>query len=224
MDWSVVVNILLRAFFGYFVIFILIKLMGKREVGQLSLFDLVVLLVIADIMVLGIENYEQPIWWFIFPIILITGIQKLLALIGLKNNKLRHFLDGTESIIIDNGKIDPKVMKKGFYNLDDLYVQLRQKDIRSVDEVQYAILESNGQLSVFTFEENKDHIFPFPIVLTGEIQKQNLKHLKKTSEWLKAELHEMGYDDIKKLFLVVYEHDKLKVVKPKPLENTDTKN
>jgi uncharacterized membrane protein YcaP (DUF421 family) len=215
MDWNVVLNILFRAFFGYFLLLILIKLMGKREVGQLSLFDLVVLLVIADIMVLGIENYNESFFLFIIPIILLALIQKVLAFISLKSNKIRHLLDGTESVIINNGRINKKVMKKGFYNLDDLYLQLRQKNIRSVTEVQYAILESNGKLSVFTYDENKDKIFPLPLVLTGEIQTRNLKHIKKTEKWLMAELSELGYQQLNEIFLVVYENQKVKVIEPK---------
>ena len=108
-----------------------------------------------------------------------------------------------------------KVMKKGFYNLDDLYLQLRQKNIRSVVEVQYAILESNGKLSVFTYDENKDKIFPLPLVLTGEIQTRNLKHIKKTEKWLMAELSELGYQQLNEIFLVVYENQKVKVIEPK---------
>lgn len=218
MDWKVVFNVLTRAFLGYFLLLFLIKLMGKREVGQLSLFDLIVLLVIADIMVLGIENYEDSFLLFVIPIVLLALIQKILAFISLKSNKIRHILDGTESMIIINGKIDQKAMKKGFYNLDDLYLQLRQQNIRSVSEVQFAILENNGKLSCFTYEENKDKIFPLPLVLTGEIQKRNLRPLKKTDKWLMAELKQMGYPNIKELFLVVYEENKLKIIEPKKEE------
>lgn len=218
MDWNIVFNIMLRALLGYFLLLILIKLMGKREVGQLSLFDLVVLLVIADIMVLGIENFKESFFLFVIPIILLALIQKLLAFISLKSNKIRHILDGTESVIINNGKINQKVMRKGFYNLDDLYIQLRQKNIRSVIEVQYAILESNGKLSVFTFEENKERIFPLPIILTGEVQKRNLKHIKKTENWLRAELKQMGISRLEDLFLVTYENQKLKIIEPEKEE------
>ena len=144
-------QILLRTFIGYFVLIVMLKVMGKREVGQLSLFDLTILLSIADIMIIGIENYELNYWYVILPIILLTLLQKLIAYIILKSNTLRKVFDGEESIIIFKGNINIQEMKKLCYNFDDLLSQLRQKDIRSIEEVEYAILENSGKLSVFKY-------------------------------------------------------------------------
>ena len=143
-------QILLRTCVGYFILLLMLKIMGKREIGQLSLFDLIILLSIADIMIIGIENYELNYWYVILPIVLLSFLQKLIAFVILKSKKLRNVFDGNESVIIYKGKINIQEMKKLCYNFDDLLPQLRQKDIRSIEEVEYAILENNGQMSFLT--------------------------------------------------------------------------
>ena len=83
--------------------------------------------------------------------------------------------------------------------MSDLYTQLREKSIRSIDEVEYAILETNGNLSVFTFDENKN-VFPLPIIVSGEIEKDNLKYIKKTQKWVIEELYKQGINNIKDVY------------------------
>ncbi|MDD3999896.1 MAG: DUF421 domain-containing protein [Bacilli bacterium] len=149
MDWL----ILLKIAIVYFVILLLMKFMGKREIGQLSLFDFVIILVIADIAVIGVENNDQPFYILLIGIFLLGLIQKVLAKLMLKMPKLRSFFDGMDSPIIIDGKINVKEMKKQSYNIDDLISQLRLKNIRSFSEVKYAILEANGEISVFKNDE-----------------------------------------------------------------------
>lgn len=151
-------NILLKAVAVYFLTLFVLKFMGKREIGQLSLFDFVVILIIADVAVISIENNDYPFYSYLLPIILIAVIQKTLAKVSLKITKLRDIFDGTESLIIVEGKINIKEMKKQSYNIDDLIIQLRLKNIRSISEVRYLVLETNGEISVFKwtdFETNQ---------------------------------------------------------------------
>lgn len=96
--------------------------------------------------------------------------------------------------------------------MSDLYTQLREKNIRSIEEVEYAILETNGNLSVFTFEENKDKIFPLPLIISGIIQKDNLILIGKTEKWLLAELKLLGVEDYKKIYGISYVDGKIKIV------------
>lgn len=212
MFWNEIGVILLRTTTSYALLVILMKFMGKREVGQLSLFDLLILLSIVDIMVLGIENFEKNFFFSLLPMILLAIIQRLIALIALYVPFLRRLLDGTETLVIKKGKIQVDAMKKQRYNMEDLLLQLRQKNIRSIEEVEYALLETNGRLSVFTYTENKDNIFPLPLVISGDINQNNLKILGKGEEWLKKELHDLQVDDIKNVLCAIYQNGKVQII------------
>ncbi|MCR3919269.1 DUF421 domain-containing protein, partial [Bacillus licheniformis] len=134
----------------YFIIFILFRLMGKREIGELSILDLVVFIMMAEIAVLAIENLDDHLLHTIIPILVLTLIQVIFAYLSLKNQKIRRLLDGKPTIIIDRGKIDEHAMRTQRYNYDDLMTQLRDKNVERIGDVSYAILEPTGKLSVFT--------------------------------------------------------------------------
>ena len=175
--------VMIRTVFFYFFIFVIYRVMGKREVGQLSITDLIVSLLIAELTVISIENYDKSILYSLIPIVILVLLQCILAYISLKKPKFRIFLDGNPSVIIKNGKINYNEMLKQRYNLDDLLVQLRDKGYRSIEEIEYAILESSGTLSVFPYENGKSPL-PLPIILDGDIQEDTLKHLKKDKKWV----------------------------------------
>lgn len=204
--------IIFRTVVGFILLTVSMKIMGKREIGQLSIFDFLIVLSIADIMIIGIENFDESIWNFIVPMILIVLFQKIIAIITLRFTKLRDKIDGKENIIIRKGKIQLDQMEKEKYNMNDLYTQLRAKNIRSIDEVEYAILETNGNLSVFTFEENKDHIFPLPLIISGEIQQENLALIQKTEKWLQTELELQDIYSPQEVYGASYQDGKVKVV------------
>lgn len=204
---KMLLQILLRTTIGYFILLSMLKIMGKREIGQLSLFDLIILLSIADIMIIGIENYNLNYWYVVLPIILLTLLQRLIAFIVLKSKKLRKLFDGEESIIIHKGKINIKEMKRLCYNFDDLLSQLRQKDIRSIEEVEYAILENSGKLSVFKYSDT--NCFPLPIIVSGEIEKNYLKLIGKDIKWVEKELSKQNVS-LKKVYCGIYQDDTIK--------------
>ena len=141
-------------------IVIVYKIMGKREIGELSVIDLIVSLFIAELVAISIENYNESLFVSIVPIITIVLLQLLSSKISLKNKKARDILDGNPSVIINRGKVNFKEMLKQRYNIDDLLVQLRNQSIKSIEEVDYAILENNGKLSVFKkSESDNSHIW-----------------------------------------------------------------
>lgn len=175
--------VMIRTVFFYFFIFVIYRIMGKREVGQLSITDLIVSLLIAELTVISIEGYDKSILFSLVPIVILVLLQCILSYFSLKKPKFRIFLDGNPSVIIKNGKINYNEMLKQRYNLDDLLVQLREKGYRSIEEIEYAILESNGTLSVFPYENGKSPL-PLPIILDGDIQEDTIKHLKKDKKWV----------------------------------------
>lgn len=175
--------VMIRTVFFYFFIFLIYRIMGKREVGQLSITDLIVSLLIAELTVISIENYEKSMLYSLIPIVILVLLQCILSYFSLKKPKFRIFLDGNPSLIIKNGKINYNEMLKQRYNLDDLLVQIREKGYRSIEEIEYAILESNGTLSVFPYDNGKSPL-PLPIILDGDIQEDTIKHLKKDKKWI----------------------------------------
>ncbi|MBO5530672.1 MAG: DUF421 domain-containing protein [Bacilli bacterium] len=187
-------KILFRAVFFYFMIVFAYKFMGKRELGELSLVDFVISTVLSQIIAISIENYKEPLLFTLAPLIVLVLLQVFLAYLSLKNKKIRTFLDGTESLIINKGKLNKNEMKKQRYSLDDLLSQLRDKDIRTIDEVDYAVLETGGKLSVFKKDDKERTVFPLPLILDGEIEYKNLEYINKDEYWLLDILKEKKTD------------------------------
>lgn len=146
-------SLLVRTVIIYFVVFLIIRFMGKREIGKLSVFDLVISVMIAEIAVIVVEDTKRAMWEGILPMVTLLLIQIGSAFMTMKNRKLRLLFDGKPSVIIDKGKINSEVMKKQRYNLDDLMLQLRENRISSVSDVEFAILETSGKLSVISKED-----------------------------------------------------------------------
>lgn len=204
--------ILMKTLGGYFILVLMMKLMGKREIGQLSVFDLVILLSISDIMVIGIDNFRDSYWYAIVPIIALSVVQKLIAFISLRFPLIRSFFDGRETIIIANGKINIKAMRSQNYNFNDLLTQLRQNNVRSIKEVQYAILETTGNLSVFTFAENSDGFFPLPLVVSGHIEKEAISSLQLTREDIVETIKTKYNLSIKEVEYAYFQNGEIKIL------------
>ena len=206
-------TVLFRTLFFYFFVLIAYRIMGKREIGQLGVIDLIVSILIAELVAISIEETENPIYLTIIPIALLVILEVLFAYISIKSRKFRTLFDGKPSLIICNGKINYKEMVKQRYSLDDLLVSLRQQGIKDLDMVEYAFLEPNGELSVFKYNLFKlKSSYPMPLILDGSIQKGAFKHIHKTEAWLKSELKNknLTYEDI---FYAFYKNKKIYIIK-----------
>ncbi|GIP24887.1 hypothetical protein J23TS9_00170 [Paenibacillus sp. J23TS9] len=137
-----------RTVLMYFVIFLTLRIMGKREIGKLSIFDLVISIMIAEIGVFVLEDIKRPIYDGLFPMATLVIIQISIAFISLKSRKARLLFEGKPSILVSGGKLHRSEMKKQRYNLDDLLLQLRGQNIENIADVEFAILENSGQLTV----------------------------------------------------------------------------
>ena len=184
--------------------------MGKREIGELSILDLVVFVMIAELAVLAIEDTATSIILQLLPMLVLLAVQIFLAYLSLKSVRFRQIVDGKPAIIINKGKIDEGAMRKHRYNFDDLLLQLREKDIRNISDVDFAILEPSGKLSIFTKEENleKDD-FTQPIIMDGFIQEENLRETGLSKNGLLEKLKEKGYTDINKISFCSYQNGEL---------------
>lgn len=192
-DFMSFLIVLWKTLFFYFLIMIIYRIMGKREVGELSIMDLIVSIFIAELAAISIDNYKESIFLSVIPIVVLVVIQLVISRISLKSSMMRNILDGNPSVIIDRGKVNFKEMLKQRYNLDDLLVQLRSRGIKSIEEVDYAILETSGKLSVFKRSDDKSRSYPLPIIIDGKIQKDVLFQIGKDSMWLMEALNKEGY-------------------------------
>ncbi|WP_026672449.1 DUF421 domain-containing protein [Alkalihalobacterium bogoriense] len=208
MDYG---TIILRTIFIYFIILFVLRFMGKREIGQLSVLDFVVSIMIAELAVVSIENIQVPMLHTIVPIVMLSLIQIFFAFLSLKSEKLRKLVDGRPSVLINKGKIDEGEMRKQRYNFDDLLIQLRQNNVHNIADVEFAILEPSGQLSVIEKDNNNDknHVsLPLPLILDGNVQKEHLQKLNQTELWLRQEMRKLGYRDIKKISYCALQGDR----------------
>ena len=202
--------VLYRSIFFYIMIVIVYKIMGKREIGELSVIDLIVSLFIAELVAISIENYNESLFVSIVPIITIVLLQLLSSKISLKNKKARDILDGNPSVIINRGKVNFKEMLKQRYNIDDLLVQLRNQSIKSIEEVDYAILENNGKLSVFKKSES-DNTYPLPLIINGILDENTLLQIKKSKKWLINELNDKNII-LDNIFYCFYQNNNLYII------------
>ena len=140
----------------YVIIVIILRIMGKRELGELGVIDVVVFIVMAEVAAFALDDPNKKLIQSIVPMLILLAIQLLSSFMSLKSKKFRDLVDGDPTLIIKDGKILEKEMRKQRYNLDDLFQQLREQSIGSVHEVSIAYLEPSGSLSVFT----KDDVHP----------------------------------------------------------------
>nr|WP_285847958.1 MULTISPECIES: DUF421 domain-containing protein [unclassified Mesobacillus] len=195
----------------YLLILLIFRLMGKREIGELSILDLVVYIMIAEMASLAIENTKDPLINTLLPISILVIIQITLALLSLKSKKFRDIVDGKPTIIINNGKIDEKAMRSQRYNFDDLLLQLREKDVGDISDVEYAILEPSGTLSIFqkNYDDQQDNSsLALPLIIDGEVQEDNLDMIDKSRSWMLEKLRNKGYEDPGEISFCSYQNGK----------------
>ncbi|WP_226646627.1 DUF421 domain-containing protein [Mesobacillus subterraneus] len=206
--------ILFRTVFLYLLILLIFRIMGKREIGELSILDLVVYIMIAEMSSLAIENTKDPLINTLLPIGIFVIIQITLAMLSLKSKKFRDIVDGKPTIIINDGKIDEKAMRSQRYNFDDLLLQLREKDVGDIADVEYAILEPSGTLSIFQKKQGEQEgqqdssSLALPLIIDGEVQEDNLGMIDKSSSWLLEQLRKQGYEDPVEISFCSYQNGK----------------
>ncbi|GIQ70135.1 DUF421 domain-containing protein [Xylanibacillus composti] len=213
MEWSA---ILFRTVLIYFVLFLVLRLMGKREIGKLSVFDLVISITIAEMAAIVVENPNNEMVKGLLPIATLVSIQIIISWITLKSRKLRLLFDGRPSYLIRNGKLDRQEMRKQRYNLDDLMLQLRERNVTNVADVEFAILETSGKLNVVQKSEFpktgsangkiRYEGLPVPLIMDGKVRDDNLEAIGKTRFWLKNELQRYEVRDFKDVFLCTIDH------------------
>jgi len=189
------------------IILIIIRIMGKRELGQLNVFDIIISFMISEIFSNAIADPHGNILLALLPIFLIFSVQIFMSFIVLKSNKIRNVIESKPSLIIDNGIINYSEMKKQRYNISDLLQQVREEGIDDITKIAFAILESNGALSIIQ-KNTQDLQHPFPIISDGIIEEDLLNKLQIDKETLISKLNKLGYIDEKEIFMCFVNIDK----------------
>ena len=197
--------IFFRAIVLYILVLIVMRLMGKREIGQLQPFELAIAIMIADLASIPMTDTGVPISNGIVPILGLLVMHLLISIINLKSMKAREIICGKPRILIYRGKIDENALKKERFTLNELQERLRDKNIVNIFDVEYAILETSGQISVIE-KSNKRYTIPedfginpeyegipYDLVVDGKVMTKNLKKLKKDYKWLESEVFKFGY-------------------------------
>ncbi len=209
------IDAVLRTLFFYFFVTLAYRIMGKREVGQLGIIDLIVSILIAELVAMSIENLEQSIFYTVLPVSVLVILELILGFISLKSRTFNRLFGGKPSIIIKDGKLIYKNLVSQRYSLDDLLIELRKKSITSIEDVEYAFLEPNGVLSIFPYKPLKmASPLPLPIIVEGVIQKDNLSFINKNEEWLVNILNNYNLM-AKDIFYCIYKKTHLYIIKKK---------
>lgn len=177
---------IIRVTILYLFVTIAIRIMGKRNIGELQPTELVITLLLSEFASIPIEDNSVPLINSLIPVMLLISFEIINSVISMKSIKFRSLSDGNPIIIIKNGKLDQKELKKLRFTVDDVLSGLRQKDVFDINDVAYAIIETNGTLSVLLKSswqnatksdvkaKNKDDGFTYPVIIDGNIVKKNL--------------------------------------------------
>ena len=193
-----------RSIVLYVIVLIVMRLMGKREIGQLQPFELAISIMIADLATIPMTETGIPIFNGIIPILGLLLMHLIISIVNLKSIKGREIICGKPSILIYRGKIDEKILKKERFTINELQEKLRSNNIVNLGDVEYAILETSGEVTVIQKPEKRGTIpedfniqpdyegIPYDLVIDGKVMNKNLKSIGKNYNWLKKQVEKFG--------------------------------
>lgn len=191
---------LIRTIILYIIVLVVMRLMGKREIGQLQPFELAISIMIADLASIPMADTGIPITNGIIPILGLLVMHLLISLINMKSVKARELMCGRPTILIYRGKIDEKALIKERFTINELEERLRGSNVFNLGDVEYAILETSGQITVIQKPDKRTTIpqdfnimpeyegIPYDLVVDGKIMNENLKKIDKDEKWLRREV------------------------------------
>ena len=204
--------VIIRTLILYATTVLLLRVMGKRQIGQLQPYELVVIIMISELAAIPMQNTGIPLLSGLIPIFILVTAQVTLSYISLKSERARGVICGTPSIVIENSRIVEDELRRQRLNLNDLLEQLRLKNVSDISDVEYAILETSGQLSVILKSEKRPvepqdlkispeyEGLPITLIIDGQVINDNLKKVQLDMVWLKNELGKYGIKNVKDVF------------------------
>ena len=207
----------LRTVILYLVLIAVIRMMGKRQIGQMEPTEFVVTMLVANLASIPMQDGGIPLYTGLVPMLTILGVELVLSVLSLKSVRLRQLLCGKPVILIENGRILRQNLRRTRITLDELTAHLRQKDILDPTSVQYAILETDGTLSVFPYPDHRPasaaeagiptcrQYLPITLIQDGYLYRENLKKSGKNEQWLTRELEKHNADRTSTLLMTIDE-------------------
>lgn len=203
----------------YLIVVITMRLMGKRQIGELQPYEFVITIMISDLASLPMQDPRLPLLQGIIPILTLLFLKTILTQIGLKFQGTRKFVDGNPSILVHKGKINYSALKKQQVNIDELLEELRLANYFNLDEVQYAILENDGQLSVLPVDYNTSNNsgstnntskspevkLPKVLISDGKINTNSLTSIGKDKSWINNILKNHNIQSISHVLIAMYD-------------------
>ena len=211
------IEIFIESFGTYILLVLMIRSLGKKEMSKLSVSDLIVFLIISELMTISIGNENVNFLQAALAVLVIVFMDKLFTLISLKSPFFKKMVEGHPTFIVFQGKLNQKKMASLKYSVDDLCHHLREQGIGSLSEVDFAVLETDGQLSVIE-TKNSEVKAPAAIISDGQINYEILQLMNRDENWLIKKLKEAGIHDYHEVFYCVVEKERLFVIK-KRLDN-----
>lgn len=205
----------IRSIVLYLIVLIVMRLMGKREIGQLQPFELAIAIMIADLASIPMSDIGIPISNGIIPIMGLLVMHLIISILNLKSTRIRELICGKPTILIYQGKIDEKKLKKERFTLNELEEKLRSKNVTNLGDVEFAILETSGDVSVIQKPNKRNTIpedfnimpdyegIPYNLVIDGKVMSENLKKIGKNYNWLKKQTNKFQMNPEEALIVTI---------------------
>ena len=198
--------VIYRTLLFYFALVVVIRLMGKRQVGQMEPSEFVVAILIANLAAVPLEDWNIPIWGGLGPMAIVFVCERLVSTLCLKSIRARKLLCGKPVILIENGRLMEENLRRTRVNLDELSGHLREQGVLQIETVQFAILETNGSITVFPYPPKpQKQELPYTVISDGRILLENLRLLGRDEHWLRRKLHGKGLTPDKVLLMTLTE-------------------
>lgn len=196
------------------------RIMGKKQIGQLEPFELAITIMVSELASLPMQDTRIPLIHGFIPIITLLSLQTGLSILQLKSEKFRWVVNGRPSILIEDGKIDIDELTYQRFNINDLMEEIRLQGFFNISDIEYAILETSGQLSIIPKTKltpvTKEDLsitalqdsLPIPLILDGKVDHENLTLVKKDVRWLRQRLNKKDTDDFSDIFIAILDSHK----------------
>ncbi len=206
--------IIIRTIIVYFSLLVTMRLLGKRQLGEMELSEFILAALIADLASLPLQDLGIPMINGLVPIMVLFCCELLIAGLSMRSVRLRSFFSGKPSLLIVRGRICQREMHKNRFTADELMQELRNQGILDISSVQYAVLETDGKLNVMPFAAKcpataeqlginaSDEGYPFIVINSGRVLQGNLKHLGRDMNWLDKQLKQKGLSSPEQVFLM----------------------
>ena len=201
-----------------------LRFMGKKQIGQMEPSELTVAIMISELATIPLSETGIPLLNGIVPVLILSAIEILISILVIKSLKFRKLVTGKPVIIVEKGILNEEVLRNTRFTTDDLLTEMRLKGVSNITDIQYAILETGGQVSFILNKENspitfkdlninvKEDFMPFPVISKGVLLKENLSIISRDEKWLNNKLKEKGYNDYSQILLLMANHKEIKFI------------